>query len=515
MKKPAPNKLKQAIIEAARATYVGLRNAHPNETFYSFALYINDDANDITASANTEEGLLRRAKEYEKKQKKGIKRHASILRWNPEDWSYHSAGDDQFEEAQKLLGTLPHIDDLDEDDFANEFDSRLALFIEALRTLDTEGLFGRGKERQKMTLLVAVSDQETKLLLKCAQLLNPSNVYKDFAEAFPTETAGRFKGIGSRKVYETQAAVLSRNGKLLACPGASTGGMPYVFGFELPSQREILNLSVRDLVGLSALAIAPDGTSIFAGWQSLCGDGKAGIRCWDVQSKKLKWDVKSHKNWNLDASPHGSLIASVDINGTICLWDVLTGKLILKMAGPNGFFARSICFSPDGSILASGGSKDVQLWNPTSGKKVGTIADSGEALAFSPDGQFLAIATGDSRKTRDVSIWDVALRKQIVRLDAVKNSRFKVPVGPNSYENVRASGVAFSPDGRLLAVERSWRGSVVLWDWKKNKELTWMNPNYECLNGVVFLPDGKTIAVAGRSMSGPPLLLWDISEAVK
>jgi WD40 repeat protein len=100
-------------------------------------------------------------------------------------------------------------------------------------------------------------------------------------------------------------------------------------------------------------------------------------------------------------------------------------------------------------------------------------------------------------------------------LDTVKNSSFKVPVGPDDDENVRASGVAFSPDGNLLAGERSWPGSVVLWDWQKAKELIWMNPNCECLDGVVILPDSKTVAVAKRSMSGPPLLLWDVSEVVK
>lgn len=111
-------------------------------------------------------------------------------------------------------------------------------------------------------------------------------------------------------------------------------------------------------------------------------------------------------------------------------------------------------------------------------------------------------------------IWDVSRRKLVTKLDAVAKSRFQVVQGPDDYEDCKATGVAFSADGRLLAVARSWPGSVVLWDWKKNKELIWMNPEYECLDGVVFLPDGKTVAVAGRSMDGPPLLLWDISEAV-
>jgi WD40 repeat protein len=513
MKQPSSSKLRQAITQAARATFTKLRDTHPKETFYAFALYTSNESNYITASANTEEGLLERAKRREKREKKGLKRHADLLRWNPPDWVYHCAGDDQFEEAQKMLDVLSDSCDLDEDEFEKEFDTRLAVFIDGLKELDAEGFFGRGKERQKVTLLVAMGDQETKLLLKCAQQLNPTSVYQAFATAFPTETAGKFKGIGSRNVYETRAAILSRDGKLLACPASSTGGSPYVFGFALPSQKEILKLSVRDLVTLWALAVSPDGTSVFAGWQSLCGDGKEGIRCWNVRTKKLRWDVKTRQAISLDASPDGALIASGDTDGNICLWDAHTGKVLRNMRGHKGSFVECVRFSPDGRILGSCGSKAVHLWDPSSGQKIGSIADSGDALAFSPDGQVLAIATGQSKK-RDVSIWEVGRRKLVTRLDVIKNSRFRVMRGPDDYEDVKATGVAFSPDGQLLVVERSWPGSVVLWDWKKAKELTWMNPNYENLDGVVFLPDGKTVAVAGRPMSGPPLLLWDISHSV-
>lgn len=515
MKNSAARKLQDAIIEAARATFVKLRDTHPKENFYVFALYTSNEANYITASANTEEGLLQRAKHYEKREKKGMKRHADSVKWHAPDWAYHCSGDDQFEQAQEVLDALPDINDLDEDGFRKEFDARIAVFIEALKALDAEGLFGRGKERQIVTLLVAMGDQETKLLLNCAQQLNPANVYKEFAKAFPTETAGKFKGIGSRKVYETQAVALSRNGRLLASPGSSTGGSPYVFGFDLPSRKEVLSLPVRGLVGLWALAVSPDAMTIYVGWASLCGDGKAGIRCLDVLTKKVKWDVKSNQVCSLDASPDGAFVASGDIEGRICVWYANDGKLVHKTHGNKGVFARCVRFSPDGSILASCSDKEVLLWNPATGTKIGNLADSGDGVAFSPDGKLLAVATGKSRKIRDASIWNVARRKLLMRLDAVKNSSFKVPVGPDDYEDVRASGVAFSPDGNLLAVERSWPGSVVLWDWQKGKELIWMNPNYECLDGVTFLPDGKTVAVAGRSMSGPPLLLWDISEGLK
>lgn len=515
MKKSDAKKLRTAIIAAARATFTKLRSEHPDEIFYAFTLATNNDTTLVTASANTEEGLIRRAKEYEKGEKKGLQRRADSLRWSPADWAYVCAGDDDFAEAQALLDSLPDCLELEEDDFNKEFESRMALFIEALKELDEEGFFGRGAKRQKITLLVTMGDQETGLLLRCAQELNPEKVYKEFAKAFPTETSGKFKGLGSRKSYETQSVALSRNDRLLACPISSSSGYPYVFGFLLPSLKEVLNFPIRDQVSLNSLTASPDAKNIYAAWTSLCGDEKAGIRCWDVSTKKVKWDVQARQTASLDSSPDGSVIASKDINGDTCIWEVQQGKLIWKLPGSKGDYLSCVRFSPTNNILASCGKKGVHFWDYKSGKKIGSMAGPGRSIAFSPDGKLLAVAAPETHPNRDVSIWDVSSRKLLKRLDVVKGSRFRVSVGPDDYENVRPDAVAFSPDGQWLVVLRSWPGSAVLWDWKQSKELIWMNPNYECLDGAVFLPDGKTVAIAGRPMDGPPLLLWDISEAAK
>ncbi|HEY1173687.1 MAG TPA: DUF4303 domain-containing protein [Verrucomicrobiae bacterium] len=515
MTKSAFKKLRTAITDAARTTFTKLLSDHPEEEFYAFTLATNNDTTLITASANTEEGLIRRAKAYEKDKKKGLQRRADSLRWNPADWAYVCAGDDAFEEAQKMLDVLPDFHDLDEDDAEKEFESRISLFIESLKALDEEGFFGRGAKRQKITLLVTMGDQETGLLLRCAQELNPAKVYKEFAKAFPTETAGKFKGIGSRKAYEAQAVVLSRAGQLLACLISSSSGNPYVFGFQLPGFKEVLNFPIRDQVSLNSLAVSPDAKSIYAGWIDLGDDEKSGIRCWDVSTKKLKWDVKANQTSSLDASPDGSVIASKDVNGNTFVWDVQQGKQIWKFPGTKGDYLTCIRFSPTGTMLASCGKKGIQFWDYKSGKKTGSLDEPGRSIAFSPDGKLLAIATPEEHTRRDVSIWDVSSRKLLKRLDVVKGSRFRVSVGPDDHEDVRPDVVAFSPDGQWLVVLRSWPGSAVLWDWKKSQELIWMNPNYECLDGAVFLPDGKTVAIAGRPMDGPPLLLWDISDAAK
>ncbi|MEW6304747.1 MAG: DUF4303 domain-containing protein [Verrucomicrobiota bacterium] len=510
MKIPSTAALQSAIAEAARKVFTELRAAHAKETFYAFALYTNTEASSISATANTEEGLIRRAREYEAREKRGLQEHARTLRWNPADWAYHCAGEEHFEEAQDILDARPGDLD-DDDDNDKEIEARLAAFIAALKSLDKEGLFGRGKAREGVVLLVMMGDQEIKLLLRCAQQLNPSKVYKRFSEPFLRTDAGRFKGLGSRKVYETVGVAVSRNGKVLAAAGDE-----YLFAFSLPAKREILKLKVDSLLGLRAPTLSPDGALVAAGWQNL-QDETGGIRCWDIASRKTVWDIGGQESGivSVDFSPDGASLASASEDGIICIRDARNGEPVRKLSGQMDWL-QCVRFSPDGRILASSDRrKGVWLWDAQSGKRTGEIAEPGDYLAFSLDGKWLAVASGFAEKERVASIWDVTRRKLVKRLQAVAKSRFQVVSGPDDYEDCQVSGVAFSPDGNLLAVERSWPGSVVLWDWKQERELLWMNPNYECLGGVVFLPDGKTVAVAGRSMDGPPLLLWDVSKALK
>src|SRR5438093_5256047 len=193
MKKQSTKVLRTAITEAARQAFTELRHAHPKETFYSFALYTSEEASYIVPTANTEEGLVSRARHYAAKDKKGLKEHMRLLRWSPADWAYHCTGEQHFQKAQQILDARPSFNDLDEDDFEKEVELRLETFIGGLKALDDEGFFGRGKARQGVTLLIAMGDQETKLLLRCAKQLNPAKVYVEFSKPFLRTTAGKFK----------------------------------------------------------------------------------------------------------------------------------------------------------------------------------------------------------------------------------------------------------------------------------------------------------------------------------
>jgi transcriptional regulator with XRE-family HTH domain len=72
-------------------------------------------------------------------------------------------------------------------------------------------------------------------------------------------------------------------------------------------------------------------------------------------------------------SPNGKLLASADDDGTVRLWNPVTGSPVgapLHVSTRPGLV--TMAFSPDGRLLASaGGDGTVRLWNPVTGQPVG------------------------------------------------------------------------------------------------------------------------------------------------
>jgi WD40 repeat protein len=116
---------------------------------------------------------------------------------------------------------------------------------------------------------------------------------------------------------------------------------------------------------------------------------------------------------------------------------VSTGEELVNLqahAGLASFAARSLAFSPDGSMLATSAGDGVAIWGVPSGDRVAVLTGPGKVngVAFSPDGSELATA-GDDGAAR---IWDVRTWQLALTLGG------RAPA---------LRGVAFSPDGRRLA----------------------------------------------------------------
>jgi len=228
---------------------------------------------------------------------------------------------------------------------------------------------------------------------------------------------------------------------------------------------------------------------------------------------------------SLAFSPNGKLLASSAEDETVRVWDLSSGKEILK----HQFFCivLDLSFSPDGQFLACGSSQPsylvrrqpegmnavvnvlsalgyqrlasylcqpegmIAVINLQSGRTEKTFTGHNivSALAFSPDGK--RIASGEYDKIGKV--WDFQSGKVIRTL--------------NGHQGLILS-LDFSPDGKLLATGggRGKAGEVFLWDPDVAQPKRIVPRKSPQVNDVAFLPDGQTLA----TLTYDDVKLWDV-----
>jgi WD40 repeat protein/nucleoside phosphorylase len=187
--------------------------------------------------------------------------------------------------------------------------------------------------------------------------------------------------------------------------------------------------------------------------------------------------------------PAGHILATAHDDGTVYLWDAVSGTQMLALLGHTDR-VRSVAFSSDGYSLAScSGDRTVRVWDLEAGREsrvlVGHTA-SVWSVAWSPDGRSLASGSSD----RTVRVWDAATGHELRAL-----------LGHIE----RIWSVAWSPDGRSLA-SGSEDQTVRLWDAATGHELRVLSGHTAHVFGVAWSPTGQSLA----SGSGDETVrIWD------
>ena len=106
--------------------------------------------------------------------------------------------------------------------------------------------------------------------------------------------------------------------------------------------------------------------------------------------------------WNLRFSPDATMLAvDTQRNGQsgIRVWDIQTGRQRLVKSGFDAYWTRALAFSPTSQYLATGDEAgNLRIWDIWEGEAViwETYATGIQTLAFSPNGDYLAVALWDT-----------------------------------------------------------------------------------------------------------------------
>ncbi|CAD8121352.1 unnamed protein product [Paramecium sonneborni] len=108
------------------------------------------------------------------------------------------------------------------------------------------------------------------------------------------------------------------------------------------------------------------------GTTQVFGSGDNSIHLWDIKTGQQKAKLDGHQTGvnSVCFSSDGTILASCGYDKSIRLWDVKTGQQKAQLNGhSNGVL--SVCFSHDGKTLASSSEyKSIYLWNVKTGEKI-------------------------------------------------------------------------------------------------------------------------------------------------
>jgi len=208
-------------------------------------------------------------------------------------------------------------------------------------------------------------------------------------------------------------------------------------------------------------------------------------------------------------SPDGKLVAAGGASGSVMVWDLSRGALIhawRACARP----IRGLIFLKNGNLVIGGMDGDVRVWNPNTGRQVFQLPHFNGAilaLGYDPPTNTLAVSRRGKDDISDITLWTTGSWKLRATLNDL---------------SAPALDLRFGADGTLAAASGlgSTFGQIIVWDAAGN--VKWRE-SLDGAHGVAFSPNGRNLAVAGDwidaedddNADGDVAQVWSVSADEK
>ena len=228
---------------------------------------------------------------------------------------------------------------------------------------------------------------------------------------------------------------------------------------------------------VQAVAFSPDGAR-------LATLSNQTLSMWSSADGSLVRQVETRGGERIAFSRDGTrlLISRAFPGGAGALHDAASGALIAELN------VRDPSFGSDGDTIVGAIERQVRLWSARSGaalSRIANIEQDIQTMAVAPAGDAIALANYE----RDVVIWGLDGRQRSPTLQH------------DDYRSGGVGfAMAFSPDGQVLAVAArdnlSSEGVVRLWDVARGDQIGSPIHTISGVNALAFSPDGAQLAAA-------------------
>ncbi len=257
---------------------------------------------------------------------------------------------------------------------------------------------------------------------------------------------------------------------------------------------------------LLAVSICESGNQVYDNGGNPLYCGRSDILLWDVASRsRLGSPLKSNQIGvrSIAFSPNDRLLATGGTDNTIVLWDTTTQQPLGEPLLGHTAWVESLFFNPDGKLLASGSNDHtVRLWDVAARREIGEPLlghqTSVSTVTFSPDGQSLASSDTDNT----MIIWNVT-----------SSSHLSQPLKLGEY--LSDADISFGPFTDSLAYNEA--GSIYIHNLKTGMRTAILNPSGPRKSGNASLEDIGSVALSSNprtlatySKDGT-IILWDMT----